>query len=324
MKQYIKAEAFNRSIELALNSSINTDEALQRIKRTIAALPPDKLYHGHHNGWISFYKRINGKQVYLSKASNEVYLLARRRYLLLLQSILELTNSRDEKSINARRDLIKEIQKLVCDYASGNLDIARIVMTPKQYKWFISPFPQKTIDKSIAYESSGGIFVRSKSERDIMHSFEAFAVPAHYEERTQVDVQLLVEALYAALKKAGKLNGTLFYFSNGACRWHVPKELEWMNSPGSLWSTYSYRTGKITIFDDFKIMLANNELLIWEHLGMCSDFIYRSSAGERSMVLRYTKAVPRGNLIETFEHEVDSTEKITEILAREVLPRLWF
>ena len=97
-----------------------------------------------------------------------------------------------------------------------------------------------------------------------------------------------------------------------------------MNSPGSIWKAYNPRTGRLYIYNDFKIILASGEEIIWEHHGKCFEFTYRSNAGERVMVLKFTRSVSRRNMIETFEHDVDSREKIAEILRDEVLPRLWF
>ena len=97
-----------------------------------------------------------------------------------------------------------------------------------------------------------------------------------------------------------------------------------MNSPGSIWKTYNPRTGRIYIYNDFKILLAYGGELIWEHHGMCHKFTYRNNAGERVMILKCTQSVTRNNLIETFEYDADSPERLIEILRREVLPRLWF
>ena len=324
MKQIIRPDGFINSIEMAFYSNFDVDKAAQRLKKIIANLPPEKLYYGKRNGWIAFYKRADGKQLYLPKESGELYLLARRRYLLLQLDIIELTGRRDKKSMERRESLIRQLQELIGDFACGNLDIARIVMTPKQYKWFTGPFRHKYIDPSIAYQSAGGVDLRSKSERDIMNKLEDFAVPVHYEEETSIDVHGLVDSLFRALQEAGKTDGNLFFYSGRACRWRVPKELEWMNTFGSIWATYNHRSGRITIYDDFRIMLACNEMLLWEHHGMCDDFIYRINAAERSMILKYTRTVPRGNMIETFERDVDSPDKITDVLFQQVLPRLWF
>ena len=83
MKQIIRPDGFINSIEMAFYSNFDVDKAAQRLKKIIANLPPEKLYYGKRNGWIAFYKRADGKQLYLPKESGELYLLARRRYLLL-------------------------------------------------------------------------------------------------------------------------------------------------------------------------------------------------------------------------------------------------
>ena len=166
--------------------------------------------------------------------------------------------------------------------------------------------------------------MKSKSERGIMNTMHSFAVPAHYEEERSIIVQPFVDRLYYELRENNLLKGNLCYMRGPACYWRVPKELEWMNTPGSIWKSYNPRTGRIYIYNDFKILLASGEIIIWEHHGLCFDFSYRNNAGERLMILKFTHSVPRGNLIETFEHDVESREQIAEILRHEVLPRLWF
>ena len=197
-------------------------------------------------------------------------------------------------------------------------------MTSKQYKWYTGNYNKKYISTGDAHQSTGGEYVRSKSERDILNTMHSLAVPVHYEEELSVIVQPLVDQLYYALDKKGLIHGNLYYHRDGVCYWRVPKELDWMNSRGSVWKTYNPRTGRIRMFNDFRIMLASGEIVIWEHHGLCSDFTYRNNAGERVMILKFTRSVPRNNLIESFEHDADSPEKIAEILRLEVLPRLWF
>ena len=332
MKWKIKPAAFLRSIDAALNSRFDIDAAVTRTTHMVARLPQVKLYHVKRKKLVTFYKKIDGAQKYVAKSSEEVYLLARRQYLLLLTDILKLTGRLDEGSVMKRDKLIQALHLLIETYAEANLDLARIVMTPKQYKWFTSDYRQKpfnvkkalTEDPSSVHFSKEGIPHRSKSERDIMNCFHDFAVPAHYEEERSVIVQPLVDQWHHSLRGEGLLKGGLYYISGGACCWRVPKALEWMNAPGSIWKAYNPRTGRISIYNDFKIILASGEEVIWGHHGMCSDFSYRNNAGERVMVLKYTGSVARNNLVETFERDTESKEKIAEILCREVLPRLWF
>ena len=331
-KGKMKPGAFLRSIDAALNGSFNVDAAVARTVRMAANLPQVKLFHVKRNKQVTFYKKINGIQKYVAKSSDEIYLLARRQYLLLLIEILKLTGRLDKGSIMKRNQLIESLHSLIEVYAAGNLDLARIVMTPKQYKWYTGEYKQKPFDveKALAenpssvHFSTEGIPLKSKSERDIMNSLHDYAVPAHYEEERSIMVQPLVDRLYHDLRENNLLKGNLYYLRGPACYWRVPKELEWMNSPGSIWKAYNPRTGRLYIYNDFKIILASGEEIIWEHHGKCFEFTYRSNAGERVMVLKFTRSVSRRNMIETFEHDVDSREKIAEILRDEVLPRLWF
>ena len=328
----MKPEAFLRSIDAALGGSFDVDAAVARISKMAASLPQVKLFHVNRKGNVTFYKKLNGVQKYVSKSSDEIYLLARRQYLLLLLEILKLTGKSDKGHLTARNNLIDALHTLIWTYASGNLDLARIVMTPKQYRWFTDNYKQKHFDveralaedPSSVHFSTEGIPSRSKSERDILNIMHEFAVPVHYEEERSIIVQPLVDALYYSLRDKSLLSGNLYYIRNGVCCWRVPKELEWMNTPGSIWKTFNPRTGRIYIHNDFKVILASGDEIIWEHHGLCTDFTYRSNAGERVMVLKYTRSVSRSNLIETFENDTASPERIAEVLCREVLPRLWF
>ena len=192
MKQLIDPAAFNKSLAMAFDSNFDVESSIRRVKKIIANLPPDKLYYTNRKGWIAFYKRVDGRQKCLPKASKELYLLARRRYLLLQLEILELTGRRESGGQASREKLILEIQNLIDVFARGNLDVARIVMTPAQYKWFAGPFRKKPLNKDIAYETVGGTYVRSKSERDILNTAESLAVPAHYEEETLINVSDII------------------------------------------------------------------------------------------------------------------------------------
>lgn len=331
-KGKIKADAFLRSLDAALAGTFNVDAAVERTGKMISHYPKIRLYHASRKGKVTFYKKTDGQQKYVAKSSDELYALARRQYLVLLNDILRLTGAKDPGSQMRRRQLIESLHSLINIYAAGNLDLAKIVLTAKQYKWYFGNYRKKFFDvekakalnPSSIHVSSWGEILRSKSERDIKNVMEDFAVPAHYEEELSFYVRDMVDSLKQELHAEGMLRGNLFHIHKDACYWTVPKELSWMNTPGSAWKSYDPRTGCLTIYNDFRIMLASGEFVIWEHHGNCFDFTYRNNAGERLIVMRFAGCVPRGNLIETFECDADSTKNITDILCSEVLPRLWF
>ena len=320
---YITATSFNRSIQMALVSPPCVEDSISRIRHIIGNLPKGKLYASDHGSEVSFYTIVDGHQRYVSKRSSEIYPLARKTYLLTLLKILELTGSDNDKAIVRRNALIIKLQRLIDMFERGNLELERIVLTSKQYKWFSSNYIQKLIDKSMAFRSSRGRYVRSKSERDIVNVNEELAVPLHYEERTVIFVRPIVTRLHETLLKKGMV-GRLYEYVNDTIIWKVPTELQWMNAAGSIWKTYDAGSGTIAIFNDFKIMFANGDIVIWEHAGLMEDFIYRCNASERTTIMKLTKAVNKENLIETYEEDIDMREKIISIIERHILPHLWF
>ena len=327
----LHSDAFCSSIEIALMNPPDLNNSLARIHSSLNRLPNGNLYASVENGRVSFITIIDGKRKYISKKSTQIYSLARRRYQTTLFDILKLSGSNKDRDIVRRAKLIANLQKFICICEQGNLDIARIVLTGSQYKWFTGNFRQKPIDKEKATFTAGGLPVRSKSERDIVNTYDDFAVPLHYEEQQVIYVKHLVDQLHEDLSSSGfwgKGNnagiGQLYDFRGSYIHWNVPAELEWMNARGSIWKTYYPPRGTITIHTDIKTMLADSSIFLHEHEGMMDKFIYRFNASERSSILKYTGTVRPENFLETYEQDVDTSEKRQTIIESRVLPRLWF
>ena len=220
----IQSTAFNKSIEKALQNPLNPEDSIERIKRSIYNLPNGRLYAAKREKEVIFYIVENGHQKYLSKKSNLIHPLARKSYLTILQRILKLTGSTRVKEIQKRRVLIGRLQELISTYERGNLEIARIVLTSKQYKWLTGNFEQKRIDQTKSHQTASGIYVRSNAEKDIINTCDEWAVPVHYEERQYIKVVSLVNRLKEELAEMGLANGELYSFRNGRTVWNVPAE----------------------------------------------------------------------------------------------------
>lgn len=332
MKQHISAEAFEKSIRTSLSLAFDYDAACRRVAGRLNNLPEGNIYIRKDRNQTAFYEIEHKKQKYLSKKSDRTYLLARKKYLEKLQKILDIIRLHrsplsEADSCDYYSDiepLKDELVNLIYSFSAGNLDVARIVMTPAQYKWYTGKFIQKKNDYSVSRTTNNDIHVRSKSEQDIGNIAEELGAFYHYEERMRIDVRELVQSLSESLKKANIPISRLYNYNNNSCHWNVPIALEWMNSSGSIWRAYNDRTGKITIYNDFKFMLADSEIIIWEHSGLADKFKYRCNASEREYVLEYTKTVRRSNYINTFEDDIKTDAYIIQIIKEKILPRLWF
>ena len=323
---YLDLEAVIRSIRFALEHQTDFIGSIRRVRGMITNLPSTSIQIKHDRNVINFYEKRQSCRSYLRKGSDRLYLLARKRYLMELLKSIEMMQSSQNSPAKWEKQFGR-LEQLICDYAEGNLDVARIVLTQKQYAWFTTSYKQKPFVPEPGIEpliTDQGDRVRSKSEQNIGNSLWHFAVPSHYEEALLINVQEIVRRLGADLREANQLKRDLFYYRGNVCYWNVPETLQFMNAKGSIWHTYSYRTGCILIYPDYKIMLANGDVIYWEHEGLLLQFRYRVNASERVAIMRLCGGIDRNNMIETTEAESNDRLAREKIVKTQILPRLWF
>lgn len=323
MKQLLDPEAIIRSLEIALSKPFDYSAATRRLNGSLSKIPPGTLHIKKYRQYYRFVEFADGKQICLRKTSSRVYELARRRYCGLLLHALKCHGNQLDVSKDSHKESINSLASFIRLLAAANMDVARVVLTSRQYEWYTRPFRQKPNNVEPALFTEGKIRVRSKSEKEIGNAFEAFAVPYHFEEVLRINVRELVDSLAASLHLR-PVNGSLFHYMNRLCYWNVPSELDWMNSSGSLWLTYDTNSGYVTIYPDFRIMLADGSLIFWEHEGLVLDFNYRNNATEREIVMKYAADIPASHLIATYEKDTLDSMRLGEIIKNEVLPYLFW
>ena len=323
MKQLLNPESVINSLEVALTKPFDYSSAVRRLNGSISGIAPGTLHMKHRNDCICFAEYRDGKQFFVSKTSKRVYELARRKYCSLLLHVLKIYSLQADGSQKLKQEAFAKLADFIRMLDAANLDVARVVLTSKQYEWYTKSFKQKPNKANLAIYTEGGVHVRSKSEKDIGNELESNAVIYHFEEALRINVSELVNALAGELNLRPR-NGSLFHYVNGSCYWNVPSALEWINCDGSLWRAYDSNTGLITIFPDFRIMLADGSFMFWEHEGLIDNFVYRCNASERELIMRYSGDVPAGNLIATFEKDTMNSLRVGEIIKSEILPRLFW
>ena len=105
----LDSEAFCKSIEIALKDPPDPKGSIERIRKSLNRLPEDPLYVSTKNHNIAFYTKVDGKQKYLSKKSEQIHSLARRRYQSALLEILQLTDSPRKSDIERRAACISRL-----------------------------------------------------------------------------------------------------------------------------------------------------------------------------------------------------------------------
>lgn len=325
-KQFLIPDNFISSLRIAICTHPDPKDSIKRIRGIISKLPQAPLYVTRDHGWVCFYEGTETGKTYLRKRSDKLYLLARNRYLHELMKTLLFRIDYGYDSPKCANQF-EQLAKLIRDFANGNLDIARIALTPKQYNWFTGSYRQKPLSPVDGIDTlliAQGVNVRSKSEQNVGNTLWKFAVPNHYEEQLRINVQRLVDELTSDLTKANQLKSNLFYYHGGSCFWNVPAELQFMNSSGSVWHTYDYKTGCITMHPDFTIMLFDGSLVYWEHEGLFVKITYRVNAMERISIMRLSNDINPNSIIETTERESNNYEALEEIIRTRIIPNLWF
>lgn len=328
------ADAAIRSLHVAINATHDYPSACARLRNRLRRVPKEALHISHQHGGVYFYC----DDQYLRKKSATLYSLARKRYCETLLNVLTLFSQVPPLRSPENQDqwdrcdaALTDLDDLIRDFADGNLQLERILLTQEQYAWYTGRYIKKLRPKVESLSQSDRVLtipygdqVLSKSEQNIGYTLWDFAVPCHYEEQLQIDVKELVSGLRIDLQRQAPPGWQLFCYQGGSCYWNVPEELAWMNAPGCIWRTYDSRTGCIRIHPDFTIMLADGSLLLWEHEGLLTNFVYRMNAGERAGILRLAGDIPPERLIETLEAQANDRQALERIVETRVLPCLWF
>lgn len=325
------ADTVIRSLHAAIHKTSDYSSACARLRNRLRPFPKESLHISHQHGGVYFY--CNGK--YLRKKSTTLYSLARKRYCDTLLNVLTLFSQAPPVRSPEKQDhwdrcdaALANLDDLIRDFADGNLQLERILLTQEQYAWYTSRYRKKPFPRIASQDREltipYGDRVLSKSEQNIGYTLWDFAVPCHYEEQLQIDVKELVSSLRIEMQRQAPPGWQLFCYQGGSCYWNVPEEMAWMNAPGSLWRTYDSRTGCICIHPDYTIMLADGSLLFWEHEGLMTNFVYRANAGERTNIMRLAGNIPRERLIETLEPQANDRQALERIVETRVLPCLWF
>ena len=325
-KQFITSEAMIRSLHCSLESVNDPAQAASSIRRRISKLPDGTVFILHDRGYIKYYERANRKKIYLKRESDRLCLLARKRYLTeLIETLMVLSTSTIDSAKFKMQ--FEKLTKLVQDFAEGNLDLARIAFAPRQYKWFVESYRRKRINVepgAPVLKIPYGNIVRSKSEQSIGNALWDYAIPCHYEEQLQIDVRQIVERMIRELKTDGWNENNIFYYRGGVCYWNVPKEMQFMNAPSSLWHTYDYRNGYVTIYPDYTMMLTDGTMLYWEHEGLLDNIVYRINAIDRVFVMRSAGNISPLTMIETEEKDSIDRDALEDIIRTRVLQGIWF
>ena len=299
---------------------------LSTLENSLRKISPGTLYVRNDRGRVVFSEYFSGKrEKYLKRNSTRLYELLRQQFLefLLLHIKYQLDFSTVSDSLLQKQTA--HFGKLLNHVQKASLDIRRITLSGEQYAWAHGNFRQKQIKSdTVTYTTISGVVMRSKSETIIGNILELLGIPYRYEAQLRINALPLIRQLEKELRSAGQLKGSLYYPKGNSCYWNVPEEYQWMNAPGSIWRSFDYRSGYITIYPDFTIKLSDGRLLFIEHEGLADNFRYRCNASERVFVLRQLGVATDETIICTFETDIQNEASLVKLFAERIMPKVFF
>ena len=255
-------------------------------EKELAELPKGSLYCLFTSGKTYYYHAINGRRRSISQDMDFVYLLARKKYLILRLSEQRIASRRATSALGSKRKQmprgnvqLSPLEKLLDYYGRRGLEILRITCSRREYLWTKEEYLQNPMKpEERIFETYSGIKVRSKSEQSIGNGLEIRGIPYRYEQAMELDV-------------------------------------EWMEDVGGV----DYFGRKI-YYPDFVILTASGEIIVWEHLGRVDLRRYREHNMEKIAAYRQSGQFDDAHIILTYENDMRTPSALEQLIERRIVP----
>lgn len=162
---------------------------LATIQKELDVLPNGTLSVNRKGSKTYFVESANSVRRGVSRDLDLVYQLARKQFLLLQQQFLRKDVSSISRFMKQSDSEESKAMRLLKTYQQAGLDIARITLSPEDYRWMHSSYRSNPFrPEERRYVTSSGIRVRSKSERTIANRLELNGIPYRYEAEMELDI----------------------------------------------------------------------------------------------------------------------------------------
>ncbi|MCL2559480.1 MAG: hypothetical protein FWE07_03245 [Turicibacter sp.] len=189
---------------------------LSDIQAELKTLPLGSLLGRKWKNTTHYYHEINGKQVGITKNPAKIKELARKKFLLAREKQLT-TLTKLLARITKSANLLLAPKELIATFANTYKNLpASYYYHPSIEKWLAQPYKKNTYNpEELIYQSKGGTFFRSKSERDIGNLLEEYDIPYRYDSvvtlngKNEISPDFIIKAPYTGETIILEHNGAL-------------------------------------------------------------------------------------------------------------------
>lgn len=164
-----------------LHAISGSEKQLRQIQRELKQIGAARLVCRKQNGRIFFTEYMNRKEKGITRNKDRIAQLARKEYLMeyarILCANINAMHGLHDKYIDVS---LEEIAKKIKD-KHPNLP-SGIILNPVDNTWASEPYEKNPFyEEDLQYYTTGGVVVRSKSERDIANALESMGISYRYD-----------------------------------------------------------------------------------------------------------------------------------------------
>ena len=233
-------------------------------------------------GRTFFYENHGSKRKGITKDKPRVAQLSRANYLDLEIKGLSSALSKLNRILEGLRGDRGDARERFDKRFSGAGDVrTKAILTPLQLRSAGRQSQNSFMPESLNVTTKSGIMVRSLSEQTWADMYHELGIPFRYEMKIKVDVTGM-----------GQIPGAY-------------------HEGGRFYKDY---------YPDFTLFLADNSIIIHEHLGLINDENYIYKAGERIIAYTDSGLITPDRLLLTFPDDVRNPERFRRLLKKKVQP----
>lgn len=157
----------------------NIKSELTKLRNELRNLDGGTLYIKKSKSYTIFTEYYNCREQSIGKNRDRIHMLARRKYISAMIKTLE-SNYKCLKKLSKeiRANNNNDVNSLLNEYTSLNLDMTKILLSPHQQQWLAQPYERNpAYPEQLKFTTDNGVLMRTKSELIIANRLEHYGIP---------------------------------------------------------------------------------------------------------------------------------------------------
>ncbi len=152
----------------------------EKLRNELKNLRGGNLYIKKYNTYNIFVEYHNQQTKSIGKNKSRIHMLARRKYVSALSENIDMIYKNLKQVSKDIRHVLDSCQldAMSNQYASLNLDMSKIFLSPEQRRWLSQPYKRNpSYPEELKFTTTNEVLMRTKSELIIANRLEYYNIP---------------------------------------------------------------------------------------------------------------------------------------------------